>query len=76
MKVRAIKRGYYGRLRDPDDEENNVFEIEDEKDFSENWMEKVGANDRPKPKAEKKPDPLVGQPLAAADPNRPKPAKK
>lgn len=40
--VRATKKGYYGRLREPGD----VFEISDDKHFSKNWMETVaGQND-------------------------------
>ena len=37
MKVRAIKIGFYGKRRREGDE----FEIDSEKHFSEQWMEKV-----------------------------------
>lgn len=40
MRVRAIQTGYYGCLRDPDGK-HAVFDLKDEKHFSERWMEKV-----------------------------------
>lgn len=54
MKVRATKLGYYNHRRR---RENDVFELMDEKAFSNRWMEKVEGEDsapEPKPKAEKK----------------------
>lgn len=42
IKVRALKAGYYGLKRKS---EGELFFIKAEKDFSKNWMEKVGARE-------------------------------
>jgi len=42
MKVRAIKRGFFGgQYRSPDNPKNVEFELDSEDQFSDNWMEKV-----------------------------------
>ena len=38
MKVKATQRGFYDSLREPEDE----FVLRDRRDFSPEWMEKVG----------------------------------
>lgn len=38
IKVKATQRGFYRRLREPGDE----FVIDEQKDFSKEWMEKLG----------------------------------
>lgn len=45
IKVRAIKKGFYGQLRVPGDPKTECFEIKNEKAFSKFWMVKV---DKPK----------------------------
>ena len=50
MLVRAIEKGYYGKLRYPGDE----FEISSEKLFSERWMEPVKTAKKPGPKPKAK----------------------
>lgn len=52
MKVRATRFGYFGKSRQ---RPGDVFEIQDETQFSKNWMEKV-AEDVPVEKAEVKVD--------------------
>ncbi len=42
MQVRAISKGFYGRLREPGTK-NDTFTLEKPEDFSEKWMVKAGA---------------------------------
>lgn len=59
MKVRAKKLGYYGLRRR---QEGEVFELKDEKFFSETWMEKLESKKKSKP-AKKKEEPKVEEDL-------------
>ena len=51
MKAKATKLGYYGHQRV---REGDVFIIEDEKAFSEKWMERVEGKASSKPEKAKK----------------------
>ena len=59
IKVRAIEQGYFGdKIR----KEGEEFTIDNEKQFSEFWMEKVGgkkkAASKPEPEGDKEPETL------------------
>jgi hypothetical protein len=41
IKVKAIRKGYYGLLLREPNTPGEVFEIEDESEFSDKWMEKL-----------------------------------
>jgi hypothetical protein len=50
MKVKALKLGYYDNKRR---REGQVFDIKNEKEFSEKWMEYVEKDEKPSVKVEK-----------------------
>ena len=64
IKVRAIERGYFGdKIR----EEGDEFTIDNEKQFSERWMEKAKKKATPKPGPEGDPDPETLSDLGKKD---------
>lgn len=61
MRVRAIKRGFYVKLREP----GETFDVPKDM-FSENWMERVKPGPQPKAESSSKPEPESAKVNAAA----------
>lgn len=69
IKVIAIAKGYYGQFRDPADPKTIEFEIANEEEFANTWMERADGKQIKRPKVAQ-PQTTGNNPAGATAPNR------